>query len=127
MNRIYQGRVTKVEILNGKSADGQPQWRLLGFTPEEAEGLEKERECLRPLTKADSLEGQKARKRLAQILRGRGRARARVRERTRARRPPNSSVTSIAPVSQSSITAFRPPAARALLALRSRLVVRTAP
>jgi len=22
MNRIYQGRVTKVEILNGKSADG---------------------------------------------------------------------------------------------------------
>ncbi len=25
MNRIYQGRVTKVEILNGKSADGQPQ------------------------------------------------------------------------------------------------------
>lgn len=25
MNRIYQGRVTKVEILNGKNADGQPQ------------------------------------------------------------------------------------------------------
>jgi hypothetical protein len=25
MNRIYQGRVTKVEILNGKSADAQPQ------------------------------------------------------------------------------------------------------
>jgi hypothetical protein len=25
MNRIYQGRVTKVEILNGKGADGEPQ------------------------------------------------------------------------------------------------------
>ena len=24
MNRIYQGRVTKVEILNGKNADGNP-------------------------------------------------------------------------------------------------------
>jgi len=69
MNRIYQGRVTKVEILNGKNADGQPQWHLLGFTPDEAERLEKERERLRPLTKEDSPEGENARKRLADINR----------------------------------------------------------
>jgi hypothetical protein len=25
MNRIYQGRVTKVEVLKSKDADGQPQ------------------------------------------------------------------------------------------------------
>ena len=29
MNRIYQGRVTKVEIPNGKDADGKPLWKEL--------------------------------------------------------------------------------------------------
>ena len=50
MNRIYQGRVMKVEIPNGKNADGEQQWCLIGFRPEEVEQLENERERLRPLT-----------------------------------------------------------------------------
>jgi hypothetical protein len=31
MNRIYQGRVTKAEALNGKSADGQTQHQELAL------------------------------------------------------------------------------------------------
>ena len=33
MNRIYQGRVSKVAILNGKNADGQPlaNWQSVRF------------------------------------------------------------------------------------------------
>ena len=29
MNRIYQGRVKKVEVLSGKDAKGKPQWEEL--------------------------------------------------------------------------------------------------
>jgi hypothetical protein len=34
MNRIYQGRVTKVETPNGKTADVKLQWQLLENWPE---------------------------------------------------------------------------------------------
>jgi len=29
MNRIYQGRVTKVEIFDGKDSHGKPRWKEL--------------------------------------------------------------------------------------------------
>ena len=41
MNRIYQGRVSKVEILDGKNADGQPleNWQsVLPVAPKLSEG-----------------------------------------------------------------------------------------
>ncbi len=69
MNRIYQGRVTKVEILNGKDESGKPQWVLLGFTREKLDELEKQREQLRECAKEKSHEGEKARKELAEINR----------------------------------------------------------
>lgn len=69
MNRIYQGRVTKVETLNGKNTDGEQQWCLLGFKPDEVERLENERERLRPLTKQGDAGGEEARKKLAEINR----------------------------------------------------------
>ena len=62
MNRIYQGRVTRVEIPDGKGG-----WQLLGFKPDEAEQLEKERERLRLLTKKNDAKGKEARKQLAEI------------------------------------------------------------
>lgn len=34
MNRIYQGRVTKVETPNGKNSDSKLQWQLLENWPE---------------------------------------------------------------------------------------------
>jgi hypothetical protein len=34
MNRIYQGRVTKVERPNGKGTEGKQQWQLLEEWPE---------------------------------------------------------------------------------------------
>jgi hypothetical protein len=64
MNRIYQGRVSKVEILDGKGG-----WQLLGFKPDEAERLEKEKERLRPFTKQEDANGKEARKQLAEINR----------------------------------------------------------
>lgn len=62
MNRIYQGRVTRVEIPDGKGG-----WQLLGFKPDEAEQFEKERERLRLLTKKNDAKGKEARKQLAEI------------------------------------------------------------
>jgi hypothetical protein len=52
MNRIYQGRVARVEIPDGKGG-----WQLLGFKPDKAEQLEKERERLRLLTKKNDAKG----------------------------------------------------------------------
>src|SRR3989442_20499 len=69
MNRIYQGRVTRVEIRDGKNAEGEQQWCLLGFKPDEAERLETERERLRLLTKENDTKGKEARKQLAEINR----------------------------------------------------------
>ncbi len=64
MNRIYQGRVTRVEIPNGNGG-----WQLLGFKPDEAEHLEKQREVLRLLSKLDDAKGKDARNQLAEINR----------------------------------------------------------
>ena len=64
MNRIYQGRVARVEIPDGKGG-----WQLLGFKPDEAERLEKERDRLQLLTKEDDAKGKEARKQLAEVNR----------------------------------------------------------
>ncbi len=69
MNRIYQGRVTKVEIPGSKDADGNMQWHPLGFTREKFQHLEKERDCLRLLAKNESAEGIEARQKLAELNR----------------------------------------------------------
>jgi hypothetical protein len=69
MNRIYQGRVSKVEIFGGKDAEVKDQWNLLGFTREKLHEMEHQRECLRQLAKTDTPEAANARKQLAQISR----------------------------------------------------------
>jgi hypothetical protein len=69
MNRIYQGRVTKVEIPGGKDAQGKQEWHRLGFTKEQLERLEKEQERQRLLAGNESLEGIDARKKLAELNR----------------------------------------------------------
>ncbi|MGD0652287.1 MAG: type V CRISPR-associated protein Cas12b [Verrucomicrobiia bacterium] len=69
LTRVYQGRVTKVEVRNAKALDETSQWSLLGFTPEKAARLETEREKLRPRTKQNTPEGNQARQRLAEINR----------------------------------------------------------
>jgi hypothetical protein len=66
MNRIYQGRVSKVEVFGGKDAEGKEQWNLLGFTREKLDQLEKEQECLRQLANIENIA---ARKQLAEITR----------------------------------------------------------
>ena len=55
MNRIYQGRVTRVEIPDGKGG-----WQLLGFKPDEAEQLEKERNAGEYLLKVKDVPGPSA-------------------------------------------------------------------
>lgn len=65
MNRIYQGRVSKVQTLKlrakGKSPD---DWQRFGLDAEHAVALKLEREKLRALTKGDTAESRAARKRL---------------------------------------------------------------
>jgi hypothetical protein len=69
MNRIYQGRVSKVEVFGGKDAEGKEQWTLLGFTREKVAQIEQERECLRQLAQIDTSEGIDARQKLSEINR----------------------------------------------------------
>ncbi len=69
MNRIYQGRVSKVEVFGGKDAEGKEQWNLLGFSRDKIEQLEKERVCLRRLAKTETPEGINARQKLAELNR----------------------------------------------------------
>ena len=70
MNRIYQGRVAKVEVIKaGGNVKSPEDWLPLGFQEKEEEfrKLEEEREKLRPQTKVNTPEGIAARERLRAI------------------------------------------------------------
>jgi hypothetical protein len=67
MNRIYQGRISKVEVFGGKDVEGEEQWNLVGFTREKFEQFQKETDHLRQLAKNESPQGIDARKELKAI------------------------------------------------------------
>src|SRR5579862_6097320 len=64
MNRIYQGRVSKVETFGGKDAEGNERWDFFGFSREKFEQFQRDRDHLRKLAKKDTSESIDARKQL---------------------------------------------------------------